>query len=98
MPFDVSQHNDDILTAVQNHHLDFRARIQALLLRHPDVKSASNQALAAGIPWATILVTILPFVMQILAGGKIDWQAIVTAILALIHPAPTPLHGTNMKA
>ena len=93
MTFNLTEHEDDIMTTAQHFHLDTRARITAQIQRHPDVKAATNKALAAGIPWAKILETILPFVLQILGGGKIDWQAIVAAILALINPAPTPLHG-----
>ena len=95
MPFDESTHNDEIMTAVQGHHMHGRARLESLILRHPEVKMATNQALAGGVPWAKIIVTILPFVMQILAGGKIDWQAIIAAILALINPPPIPLHGVR---
>jgi hypothetical protein len=93
MPFDVQDHNDEILATVQRHQLDGHARLTALITRHPDVRLASNQALAAGVPWATIIATILPFVIRILAGGKIDWQAIVAAIIALINPPAPPLHG-----
>jgi hypothetical protein len=98
MPFDVQDHNDEILATVQRHQLDGHARLTALITRHPDVRLASNQALAAGVPWATIIATILPFVIQILAGGKIDWQAIVAAIIALINPQTQPLHGQPKAA
>jgi hypothetical protein len=93
MPFDVQDHNDEIMSSVQRHHLDGQTRLTALITRHPDVRQASNQALAAGVPWATIIATILPFVIQIIAGGKIDWQAIVAAIIALINPPAPPLHA-----
>jgi hypothetical protein len=95
MPFDIHAHTEEIMDTVQRHLLDIRAKIQALLNRHPDVKMAQNQALAAGVPWATILEALLPFVIKILAGGAIDWQAIVATILALINPAPIPLNGPN---
>lgn len=44
---------------------------------------------AAGVPWLSILGTILTFAMTLFTGGKIDLAAIIKAILALI-PTPAP--------
>ncbi len=49
------------------------------------------KARAAAVPWATILLALLPVVMSIFVGGKVDIQTIIAAILALIpQPVPTP--------
>ncbi len=56
------------------------------ILRHDGVSQAVAQARGAGIPFLQIIMAILPFVAQILGGGKVDWQAIIAAVLALITP------------
>ena len=57
------------------------------------VSDAISKARAAGIPWITILETLLPLILSIFSGGSVNIAAIIAAILALINPptpAPTP--------
>ena len=72
-----------------------KARTLNYVLSHPGVREAKAKALAAGITIWQIIVAILPFVISFIQTGKIDWQAIVAAILALINPPAPPLHGTR---
>lgn len=48
------------------------------------VSDAIDDAKAAGVPWLQILVTLLPFVLNLLSGGTFDLAALIAAILALI--------------
>jgi hypothetical protein len=93
MNYDATNQERTIQAMIHDHHLGILHRVQEQIFRHPEVQAASTQAQAAGVPWIKIITTVLPFVLQILAGGKIDWQAIIAAILALINPAPIPLHS-----
>ncbi len=74
-------------SAIHSHEATSALQLAQELLRHPEVSKAVAKARAAGIPILQILVTLLPFALQILAGGAVDWQAIINAILALIKPA-----------
>ena len=48
------------------------------------VEDAIKKTQAAGVPLASILLALLPIVLSLFSGGKIDLQAIINAILALI--------------
>jgi hypothetical protein len=54
------------------------------------LKAAVDKAVAAGVPWASIITTLLPLVVTFFTGGGINLQAIIAAILALINPTPVP--------
>ncbi len=52
-------------------------------------EEANNVTAALGrvvgtIPWLTILMAILPFILSIFSGKPIDIQALIAAILALL--------------
>lgn len=47
------------------------------------VRHAISDARAAGVPWLKILATVLPLLWTFFAGGGVDLQAIIDAILAL---------------
>ncbi len=68
-------------------------RVLKRIFRNPEVGSAADQALNAGVPWGQILAAILPLVLSALfGGGTLNIQAIIQAILALFNPPapPTP--------
>jgi hypothetical protein len=50
------------------------------------VSDAISQARAANVPWVTIFTTLLPLILNLFTGGKIDLNTIIQAILSLIHP------------
>jgi len=54
------------------------------------VSEAIDKARQAGVPWLQIFATLLPLILSLFTGGKIDLQAIIAAILALINP-PKPV-------
>lgn len=68
------------------------ARLGALrqVLTGPGVIQARADAGTAGVSFWQIVVAVLPFVEQLLAGQPISWSAVIQAILALFQPAPTP--------
>ena len=56
-----------------------------------DVAAALDQVRAAGIPCIQIALALMPFILSMLSGKPIDWQAAIAAILALLNPpAPKP--------
>jgi hypothetical protein len=48
------------------------------------VGAATEKALAGGVPILSILAVLLPLVLDVISGEKIDVAAIVKAILALL--------------
>lgn len=64
------------------------SRLQAEILQHLEVASAVAKARAAGVPWALIIATIIPFILAFLAGSPLDIGDIVQAILDLLKPKP----------
>ncbi len=54
------------------------------------VTDAIKKARAANIPWISIFATLLPLILSLFTGGKIDLAAIIAAIMALINP-PKPV-------
>ena len=83
---------------IQDHHMSIRGKLSQQIMGHPDVAAAVNAALAAGIPWQQILAVMLPIIINLISGGKVDWQAIITAILALITPTPAPKPALDLGA
>lgn len=53
--------------------------------QNPEAASAISQARAAGIPLATIIMTLLSQLPNIMAG---NWVGVVAAIIALFTPKP----------
>lgn len=62
----------------------FIAHAQENILLNAAVSRARAKALAAGVRPAQIILVLLPFILDYLATGKIDFAAIAAAILALI--------------
>lgn len=54
------------------------------------VGDAVAKVQAAGISLITIIATLLPMILSLFSGQKLDLQSIINAILALITPKPTP--------
>lgn len=78
---------ENVTSSMETAQVEHHGRILNWILSHAGVRDAKNRALAAGIPFWQIITTILPFVIQFITTGKIDWQAVIAAILALIpHP------------
>lgn len=50
---------------------------------------AITQARASGVPWSQILAALVPLILSVFTGGKIDMQTIINAILSLIKPTPS---------
>lgn len=64
---------------------------------HTGVRAAVASAKAAGVPFLQIVMVILPYALQMLAGQPINFPALIAAILALFNqptptPTPTPTH------
>ncbi len=49
------------------------------------IDGAIKRARAAGVPWLQIFAVLVPFIMQLFSGDKIDIQKIIEAILALLN-------------
>ena len=67
-------------------HNRLRDRVAKMILGRPEVAPTVAKAMAAGVTLPAIIATILPFVLQYLATGQIDFAAVVKAILALFQP------------
>lgn len=65
------------------------AKMVEMEQQHPEMKAVVEQVQAAGVPFITILVTALPYLLPLLSGGTVNVPALIAAIAALLaHPAP----------
>lgn len=75
----MSEDTNSVQMQVLNGHLGMLNSI----LNNRQVRGAVHTVLSSGVNWIQIITVVLPFITQITNGGKIDWAAIVAAILAL---------------
>lgn len=67
-------------------------RLRAMIVhdaKASDVKKfddATAKVMAAGFPLGQIVAVLLPIILSLLGGGKLDIQAVITAILSLLTP------------
>ena len=71
-------------TVLSRARKDFINETQANIFDNAAVKRARAKALAAGVKPGDIIAVLLPFILNYLFTGKIDFAAIAAAILALI--------------
>jgi hypothetical protein len=73
---------------------DFHGGFVNTVMMHEGVAQAVTQAKAAGVNFFAILAAILPFVVQFITTGTVDWQAVIAAITALFG---TPVAQAKAK-
>ena len=63
----------------------------------PDVAEKIEQGMRA-IPWAQLIVALMPVIIQLLNGGKIDWQQGLEIIAKLFTQNGVPMDDPTQPA